>query len=172
MAGIVTVEGFPELDATLKSLIEERGEQILRKALQAGGELMQAAVIERAPMRTDGLGGGKQNSQNPAYDLPAGALKSDIKLTVRRDRDDNSLTARIEPGKYTRPVAYWLEYGHRIVRGGRYRGGKKGTGQVVGEARRFPFIRPAHDETEGAALAAIEETIATEINKLSDQARR
>jgi Bacteriophage HK97-gp10, putative tail-component len=166
MAGIVTIEGFPELDATLKSLIEERGEQILRKALRAGGELMQAAVIERAPMRTDGLGGGKQNAQNPAYDLPAGALKSDIKLTVRRDRDDNSLTATIRPGKYSAPVAYWLEYGHQIVRGGRYRGAK-GKGQVIGHVPAHPFIRVAHDETEGAALAAVEETIATEINKLA-----
>ena len=125
MAGTVTTEGFPELDATLRSLIEQRGEQILRKAMRAGGEVMQAAVIELAPMRED-AGGGKQNQQNPAYNLPQGALKSDIKLSVYRDGRDGSLTATIKPGKFTAPVAFWLEFGHMLVRGGRYRGGKGG----------------------------------------------
>jgi hypothetical protein len=168
---MLTVRGFEGVDETLKSLIQQRGEQILRKALRAGGELMQAAVIERAPMRTD-PGGGKQNEQNPAYNLPAGALKSDIKLTVGRDSDSNSLRARIEPGKYSRPVAYWLEFGHYLVRGGRYRGEGKGDGKRVGWVPPRPFIRVAYEETADASFSAVKEVIATEMTKLSNEAKK
>ena len=100
----VTTTGFTELDRTLKNLIGENAEKILRKSLRAAGEVFQAAVIEAAPIRTKGQGG---NEENPAWSLPPGALKSDIQLKVGRDGEGN-LRARVAPGRYTLPVARWL----------------------------------------------------------------
>jgi hypothetical protein len=48
-----------------------------------------------------------------------------------------------------------FEYGHELVARGRH----------LGRVEAKPFIRNSFDSSENAALAAIEETIAEEINK-------
>lgn len=167
MADGIHVEliGFEKLDANLQELELDgaTGERILRKALRAGGEVVQAAISERAPVRTEGRGG---NSGNPAYDLPPGALKSDIQVHVTKDKETNSLAVYIEPGRYSKFVGTMVEYGHNMVQGGRlFNWNKRGKGKHVGFVPAHPFVRPAWDESQDAAIAAIEETIATEILK-------
>jgi hypothetical protein len=157
--------GFDKLDANLKELELDGaiGERIIRKALRAGGEVVQAAITERAPVRTDGLGG---NSGNPAYDLPPGALKSDIEVHVTKDKEKGSFAVYIEPGAFTKPVATWLEYGHNMVKGGRlFNWNKRGKGKHLGFVPAHPFVRPGWDESQDAAIKAIEESIATDILK-------
>jgi hypothetical protein len=156
----ITLEGFDKLDATLLQLDGETGERIIRKAMRAGGEVVRAAITEAAPVRTDGLGG---NSSNPAWDLPPGALKSDIQLTVTKDKETGSIAAYIEPGRYTKFVGTMVEYGHEIAKGGRL--GKGGKGRAIGRVPAHPFVRPGMDLSENAAIEAIEQTIATEILK-------
>jgi len=150
--------GFEQLDDTLKSLIDQRGELILRKSLRAAGEVFQAAVTEAAPVRVKGSGG---NAKNPAWSLPPGALKSDIHLSVGHD-DQGNLRARVTPGKYTFPVARWVEYGHEL-----YSHGKK-----VGEVEAHPFIRPAFEANSRAAEAAFAETFVGEIEKVVAKGKR
>jgi len=157
--------GFDKLDANLRELELDgaTGERILRKALRAGGEVVQAAIVERAPVRTEGLGG---NSANPAYDLPAGALKSDIEVHVTKDKETNSFAVYIGSGKYTKFVATLQEYGHNMVSGGRlFNWRKRGKGRHLGFVPARPFVRPAWDESQDAAIEAIEESIATDILK-------
>jgi Bacteriophage HK97-gp10, putative tail-component len=157
--------GFDKLDRNLEELQLDgaTGERILRKALRVGGEVVQAAIIERAPVRTEGLGG---NSGNPAYDLPPGALKSDIEVHVTKDKETNSFAVYIEPGKYTKFVATMVEYGHNMVKGGRlFNWNKRGKGKHLGFVEAKPFVRPAWEESQAAAIAAVEETIGTEIAK-------
>ena len=117
----------------------------------AAGQVVQAAITEAAPVRPV-LPSGTA--------LPPGALKADIELHVVKERD-GSVSAYIEPGRYTRHAARWVEYGHRLVRGGRL---KKG-GAHIGDVPAYPFIRPAFEASEGAALAAAEESVALELSK-------
>jgi HK97 gp10 family phage protein len=167
MAAIVKFEGFEDFDGKLQDLLGQKGEQILRKALRAGGEIVQAAVIDAAPVRTDGLGGGKTNEKNPAWDLPPGALKSDIQLRVGRDRNSGGLFATIQPGKYTRFAAEMVEYGHAIYRGRKGKGNKS-----LGSVPAHPFLRPAWDLSRDEAESVIKQTLQTEVEKLIKQARR
>jgi hypothetical protein len=139
------------------------GERILRKALRAGGEVVQAAIVERAPERTEGLGG---NSDNPAYDLPVGALKSDVEIHVGRDKKTNSFAVFIGPGRYTKFVATMVEYGHNMVRGGRlFNWNKRGKGKHLGFVAAHPFVRPAFESSQDEAIEAIEQSIAADILK-------
>jgi hypothetical protein len=58
------------------------------------------------------------------------------------------------------------EYGHNMVVGGRlFNWRKRGKGKHVGFVEGKPFVRPAWDESEAAAIAAIEESITADILK-------
>jgi hypothetical protein len=161
----IKLEGFEKLDRNLLELGGAAGERIVRAAVRAAGKVVQAEIVERAPVRTDDRKTYGENG-NPAWSLPPGALKSDIKLRVTKDGERGGFTAYVGPGKYSRPVAYWLEFGHAIVKGGRmFNWGKRGTGQQVGFVAARPFIRPAMEMTQDAAIAAAEEAIADELEK-------
>ncbi len=156
----VTFEGMPQFNAGMAELSGPVSDAVARRAMRAGGRVMQAAISEAAPMRPV-LPSGTA--------LPPGALKADIELHVSKERD-GSFSAYIEPGKYTRHVAAWVEYGHRLVAGGRlFNFRKRGKGQITGEVPAHPFIRSAYEATEAAALAATEESIGIEMER---EARR
>jgi hypothetical protein len=123
----------------------------------AGGKVLQNEVRLRAPERT---------SLPQGNSLPPGVLKGDIEL--RFGITDEGLPAAIvKPGKYTAHVARWLEYGHRLVRGGYSRvlaGGRvRGRGQEVGSVPAYPFIRPAFETAREAAIAATTESLRTNL---------
>jgi HK97 gp10 family phage protein len=143
----ITTTGFAEVERSLEDLGQSLGEQICRKALRAGGNVMKAAIAANAPVRPD-LPSGTA--------LPVGALQSDITVAVTKDAPD-SFSAWIEPGKETMHVARWVEWGHRLVRG------KK----EVGDVPAHPYIRPAFDANEDLAFNAVAETITTEVNKVA-----
>jgi Bacteriophage HK97-gp10, putative tail-component len=132
-------------------------DRIIRHAMKAGGRVVQTAITEAAPVRTDAWSGTA---------LPPGALKNDIEVHVAKE-SDGSISAYIAPGKLTRHVARFVEYGHRLVRGGRSRRGAgilgqgfSGSGSVVGQVPAHPFIRPAFEGSEVAAQDAIAMDIA------------
>jgi Bacteriophage HK97-gp10, putative tail-component len=146
----LTFEGLPQFDAAMAELAGPGFDRASRKALRAGGKIIQEAVTEAAPVRTP----------LPSGDaLPPGALKSDIELHVTKE-GDGSFAAYIEPGKYTIRVARWVEEGHAEKRG------KKVTGRV--EAH--PFFRRAFetsvDQAEATALETFNEKIAEEAAKV------
>jgi hypothetical protein len=147
----ITFEGLAQFNAMMTELAGPTAESVARRAMRAGGRVIQAAITEAAPERPD-LPSGTA--------LPPGALKSDIELHVAKEQD-GSISAYVEPGRLTMAAARWTEYGHELVLGGR-----KGKGGISkGHVPAHPFIRPAFDSSEAAAQAAIEETIAEEINK-------
>ncbi len=153
----ITFEGMPEFTRYMQDLAGPVVERIARHAMRAGGRVIQAAITEDAPVRTDAWSGTA---------LPPGALKSDITLKVVKE-PDGSISAIIAPGARSRHVAKFVEYGHRLVKGGksRKRGGTLGqsyvgSGGVVGEVPAHPFIRPAFERSEPAAQDAIAMDIA------------
>lgn len=164
----ITMElsGLDALMAKLEDLGTKGAERAGRKAVRAGAEIAQVAIIEAAPVKVDGSGGS----------LPPGALKNDIVLHVRK-QSDGSITATVGPDKLTSHVARWVEYGHRQVIGGKSRLLKNGTtrgpgkqvyvskpGQVgLGTVPEQPFIRPAWESVAQEVTAKVQSTLATEI---------
>jgi HK97 gp10 family phage protein len=141
----ITVDGLAQFNQVMEDLAGPSAVNAARHAMRAGGRVIQEAITEAAPVRPP-LPSGTA--------LPPGALKSDIELHVSKERD-GSVSAYVEPGKLTMRVARWVEYGHKLVRGGK----------VVGDVPAHPFIRPAYEASEAAAQAAIEEQMGEEINQ-------
>lgn len=164
----VRLIGYDELQNFLKTAPAELLDGPLRKAVTAGGKVLQAAIAERAPEL--------DSPESPGSDaLPPGALKSDIELHAFVVKEGASASAVIEPGKFTKHVARWVEYGHRLVRGGYNRvidkgpskGKTRGKGSVVGEVEAHPFIRPAVEENMEAARRVQNETFGREWIKVA-----
>lgn len=159
------IQGLSDVQKMLDDLTTKAADRCIRKALKAGAEIEQAAIVERAPVK-DTTGGM----------LPDGALKSDIVIKIKRD-DDGVLNAVVGPDKLTAHVARWVEYGHRLVQGGRsklIKSGKNagktvGPGKEVGMVEEHPFIRPAYEATRTEVANAICTTLATEVEKASQR---
>lgn len=152
----VSVEGLSELQAKLDQLSTKQADTAIRNALKAGAEIERAAISERAPIK-DTTGG----------ILPDGALKNDIVVKIKRSQQ-GGLYAVVGPDSYTEFVAKMVEYGHRLVRGGRSRllanGKTKGPGTQVGTVDAHPFIRPAFEATQQEVVDVMCQTLADEIS--------
>lgn len=124
-----------------------------RKALHNGGKVIADAMIERAPVLA------ARTAHSTA--LVPGALKADIGVRLRTEGGEHY--AYIGPGKLTRHVARWVELGHRSVHGGYSHiapGGKfRGPGVAGDDVPAHPFIRPAYEASEAAALAEVAATL-------------
>lgn len=151
----IDIEGLAELQATLSDLSTRAADKAMRNALRAGAEIEQAAISTAAPIKV-GSGG----------ILPDGALKNDIVITIKKG-DRGGMYAVVGPDKYSAHCARWVEYGHRLVRGGYStvlaNGKTRGPGEHVGEVEEHPFIRPAWEATREAVTTAITTTLAAEI---------
>jgi HK97 gp10 family phage protein len=152
----ISVEGLSELQAKLDQLSTKQADTAIRKSLQAGAEIERAAISERAPIK-DTTGGS----------LPDGALANDIVVKIKRSAQ-GSLYAVVGPDTYTAFVARLVEYGHRLVRGGRSRllanGKTKGPGTQVGTVDAHPFIRVAFEATQQEVVDVMCQTLADEIS--------
>jgi HK97 gp10 family phage protein len=149
----VHVQGLRELDAKLAELGADASKRIVQKSLRAAGSVILEAVTDAAPERPE-LPSGTA--------LPVGALAADIGMRLGRD-EDGLPAAIVSPGRLTRHVARWVEYGHRLVRGGRNRIGRGGPGKVVGNVPAHPFIRPAFESSAEAAVATFVTTVQEQI---------
>ena len=155
----IDIVGLKELDATLSNLKEATAKRLVWGALEAGADVFQEAVAQAAPERPD-LPSGTA--------LPVGALKQDIE--IHRGKDDQGAPAVIiGPGKYTAHVARWVEYGHRLVRGGYSKvlknGKTRGPGKEVSQVPAHPFIRPAYEAVRDTAVDVTVLTLADSITK-------
>jgi len=149
------VEGIEDLEKALADLDVKVRVTAMRKALHAAGVPVREAVIERAPTK-DEVGG----------KLPVGAMKADVRLRVIQA--DGQLMAVVDFGPMTYYVARWVEYGHRLVRGGYSsikRGKLRGQGHQVGDVPAHPFIRPGFEASTQASFEAFVEQLRVELGK-------
>lgn len=156
MAEMIRIEGMEQVRVNLAAFDKRLQEQAIRGALHDAAAVMQMAVAQAAPVRVDGGGDS----------LPPGALKSDI--TLRVAKEDGLQMAIVQPGRLTRHVARWVEYGHRLVKDGRLsmkRGKLRGNGKQIGDVPAYPFIRPAFEASVGASIAAFVARLKTELQK-------
>lgn len=153
MPAALKVDGAAELRRALKRVGVETGTQILGDALDKGAEVFLAAIVARAPVGKTG-------------NLKNGFRKR--KRTVTRGARGLLVRAGVQQTKQG-SHAMLVEFGHRIVVGGRAtrvrknrRGGRiiAGTGgRVVGQVPAHPFIRPAFQ----AAAAQVDRMIETDL---------
>jgi HK97 gp10 family phage protein len=161
----IEVQGLAELQRRLDDLRTEQATRILRKGLRAGAKWIQTELAEQAPVRPV-LPSGTA--------LPPGALKSDMVIrTIYRGVAAGAAVITIGPGKFTAHVARWVEFGHRLVAGGRLSMSGRGkghlqrirkTGKTVTEAN--PFMRRAFETTEAVALSAFQTSVKSDLDKL------
>jgi HK97 gp10 family phage protein len=164
----IKVEGFKELDAKLAALGGKAATNVVRDGLRAGGEVIQAAIRDLAPVRPD-LPSGTA--------LPPGALARDIELHI--GEEDGKPAAIIYPGTETAYAANWVEYGHRMVKGGYSKvtksGRVRGPGRLVmtvwfeKNVPAHPFIRPGFEMSTNAAVERAREVILEGIEEAAEK---
>jgi HK97 gp10 family phage protein len=144
----LTTRGLDEMQGELKLFQAAVQGDASRKAVRAGAEVIRDAMEERTPVLD------KKTAESTALD--PGSLKGD--MGVKFDRVDKLgfLRAWIGPKKYGH-VAYWVEFGHFLVKGGYLsmkRGKLRGQGHRVGEVNAHPFLRPGYEASESSAFSA------------------
>jgi hypothetical protein len=160
----ITVTGMDKVKSNLLSLALKGslGTKIATHALEVGGAIMQDAVKERAPVRTTPWSG---RTKNLSWNLPPGALKSDVQLYVGKNKEGEGVKATIIAGRYTLPVSRWVEFGHLVRR-------KKGRGRALGAfgpPKPHPYIRPAFEATASASYEAVRATILEDVARISKE---
>jgi len=123
-----------------------------RKAVVAGARVIGAAMTERAPV-LDAKTVGSDS-------LDPGEIKANVKVRTRQI--DGETVALVGPkGKdgQVSKIAYNVEYGHRMVVGGKSKLGPdgvfRGEGSVVGDVPPYPFLRPAFEASAEGAIEAV-----------------
>ncbi len=172
----MTIEfrGLPEFQRALKQISVRATRQVLRPAAAAGARVVRGAVKELAPV---GRYAGKKRGGGQV--TPPGVLRRSALLKFARERSSETRATYIvtfRRGKkaqaQNRDAFYWpwVEFGHRIVP----RRGKGGAG--IAQRRRaaagggrvppHPFFVPGVTRSVGAAVAAMRQRMAQELNKV------
>lgn len=135
--------------ANLKAFPKLMVMECFSKALRRAANVMAAEVRVRIPYN--------DQSRTATSVKEYGLLLNDLISLVTIDANGNGGKAQITFNKKGM-VALWVEYGHRMVTGGRYN--RRGSRQV-GNVPPHPFMRPAFE-------AAAEETIAAFIEEVEN----
>jgi len=153
------ISGLGDLRANLGELRQAASDDATRQALRAAAALIRDEEQQIAPVLDD------WTAQSTA--LPPRALKDGIEFRIRKD-GPGFLTALIGPRKGTRRAAHLVEFGHRLIKGGRSHVGARGaegSGREIGQVPAHPFLRPAFDSKWRPALALFAETLKLQLKK-------
>ena len=144
----VKIEGLKELDEQLINEIPKRVRAVVRPALKEAGAFMQSLIAGAAP----------RSSQDHPH--PQGELSKTVQVQVNISAkyDSGSVKVGYSDDQF---YAWFVEFGHRIVRGGwsriRRGGGASGPGKDTGETvPPHPFVRPTFDANQGQWSEVIE----------------
>ena len=145
----IRMDGLKELDEALLDKAPKQVRAIVRPSLAAAGDWMAALIRQAAPRNT---------SDHPH---PAGELESNIESKVSISARNDEATVTVGPSE-NQFYAYFVEFGHRLVKGGYSRvdsrGRTRGPGKEVGNVPPHPFMRPTFDtNAEGWLEKLVEE---------------
>ena len=183
MANTVEIKGLKELDAVLKSLPQKIEQNVMRGALRAGQKVMLDAVREKLRSNGSVRSGDLINSLRIRFDRKAkkrGWLNSKLVvgnadayyahmvefgtaahfIRIREDAKPNRQT-RHGTKKYSyKTINKMVKRGSLVI-------GKSFVGESVSHpgARPKPFMRPAFDESQQAALEAFAEYVRKRLPK-------
>lgn len=183
MANTVEIKGLKELDAVLKSLPQKIEQNVMRGALRAGQKVMLDAVREKLRSNGSVKSGALANSLRIRFDRKSrkrGWLNSKVVVGNKdayyahmvefgtaahfiRIRED------AKPNRQTRHGTKKYSYKtiNKMVKRGSLVIGKSFVGESVSHpgARPKPFMRPAFDESQQAALEAFAEYVRKRLPK-------
>jgi HK97 gp10 family phage protein len=134
-----------------------------RKAVRAGGSVIRDAMVERAPVQLEKSLGSDS--------LEPGELRDGLRVRLTRDGNEN--VALIGPAGGAGRVshaAHLVEYGHRMVTGGKSKLDVDGTFRGGGTVHEkdvpaYPFLRPAFEESQSAAMEAVQASLAKDLKE-------
>ena len=104
------ITGLPETEAAMAELRQMVRTTATRKAVHVGAVVIRDEMRRRAPVLNQKTA--KSTSLDP------GALKADIGIVTGRVDKEGFITAAIGPRGNTAHVDCWVEFGHRLVKGG------------------------------------------------------
>jgi hypothetical protein len=140
----ITVTGLAETQLALKNYARIELATAYVKALKAGLDVLAAELYTRVPSHratADEAEGGKVLKQLKD------SIVSEVILSDKLDGGEG----KVGFGNLGY-IALWVEFGHRLVRGGRLNSKKgAGAGKLIGFVQPHPFMRPAFE----AARASI-----------------
>lgn len=155
--------GLAQMEGRARLVYEQvRGEALRRAVKEAGG-----VVLEEMQLRAPVLDAKTANSTA----LDPGELKASLGELVRMRGKDGYAEAIVGPRR-NQHVARWVEYGHNLVRRSltgkvklRVRGG--GRGDIVGQVKAHPFLRPAWEAAADAAWKRMQEVFSDAIRSVT-----
>ena len=152
----IQAQGIPGIQRNLQRLSDEVRQKLVLRAVRDAGEVIADAMRESAHVLAE---------RNPGSDaLEPGQLREDIKVRARIDDADGMARAVVGPVKYAY-VARWVEFGHRLVKGGSShatgKGGFTGSGRQIGEVPAYPSLRPAFERSQGEAFETFQGSMQT-----------
>jgi HK97 gp10 family phage protein len=157
------VTGLNEMLAKMAAIRERVRGPGAKKAVRAGGNVIKVAMVKKTPVLIEKTAG--SDSLNP------GEVKAGIR--VRASMEDGEPIALIGPtgkGGIIGKTAHLVEYGHRMVTGGKSKLDAAGKFQGGGKVHEkdvpaYPFLRPAFEESADAAMEAIALTLGEEVQE-------
>lgn len=145
-----------ECERALMALGEKVRGNIMKQALQAGGDVMAEALEAHTPERT-----GEETPNGTS--LPPGIMKADV--TTETQTAGQYPTARIKVGfsSISAYVAYWQNEGWNLTKGGQRhidkRGRVHGNGKVIRAIPGKHFIEASFDESAETAVDVFTSTL-------------
>lgn len=127
----VELEGGKALEQQLLAIGAAAAGESLDQAAFAGAEIMRANIEPRVPRKR-------------------GILVKDLRVKSM-DAEKSETHAVFGIGWFSRTVAWLVEFGHMLVKGGKLGSG----GHVVGHVPAHPFLRPGFDESGEDAVTAV-----------------
>lgn len=190
MASTVEIKGLKELDAVLKSLPEKIEQNVMRGAIRSGQKVVLDAVREKLRSNGSVRSGDLINSLRIRFDRKAkkrGWINSKVIvgnadayyshmvefgtaahfISIKEDVKPNKQTRRGERKYSYRTINKMVKRGSLVI-------GKHFVGQSVSHpgARPKPFMRPAFDESQQAAIEAFAEYVRKRLPKELKKAGR
>lgn len=153
---------FSDLTKRIEAIRVKMRDQAERRALRAGAEVIRDAMEVATPV---------QAARNLGSDsLETGELKENICVSIRtEDGQPYALIGPMGKGGRIGKAAHLVEYGHRMVTGGKSRlnaaGQFVGGGTVVGDVPAHPFLRPAFESSAAPAVAEVAAVYGEELRK-------
>lgn len=153
--------GMTEVQGKLRLLREAVRDQIARDAVRAGADVILLRMVELAPVLD------ARTAQSTAAE--PGTLKSGLRRSTPIMERLGYISCLVGASRRVAYLARWIEYGHRLVKGGWSKisvRGRRGPGREIGVVPAYPFLRPAREATEQEALARFAETARNEMKEV------
>lgn len=141
--------GWPQTQAGFEALRGLIADKATIAAVRAGGTVVAEEMEARAPVL--------DHKTAHSTSLEPLALKTGIRINSVRKISEHVVRGLIGPRKGTRRAAHLVEFGHRLIKGGKSHVGPRGPegpGRLIGDVPQHPFERPAYEASVRKSIEA------------------